>query len=119
MPTLSHLVFVSISLFFFNAPSPTAIYTLSLHDALPICAFLKCARGCPKCVKGHRRRLPRSTPEFVDQAKGVHGRSEEHTSDSSHRTISYAVFCLKKKKNAITRNAPDRKHSIRTNNASD
>src|SRR5438132_5213330 len=31
------------------------------------------------------------------------GRSEEHTSDSSHTVISYAVFCLKKKKKKIRR----------------
>src|SRR2546430_13562266 len=33
-------------------------------------------------------------------------RSEEHTSDSSHSQISYAVFCLKKKKNTISRCLP-------------
>ena len=38
------------------------------------------------------------------RVNGLHSqeRSEEHTSDSSHITISYAVFCLKKKKKTLT-----------------
>src|SRR6266705_6563573 len=75
---------LSILFFFFNATATTEIYTLSLHDALPI--------GARK--PHHRARLLLVRLDHL----GVEPRSEEHTSNSSHRTISYAVFCLKKKK---------------------
>src|SRR5213595_4316157 len=73
--------------FFFNYTATTEIYTtedtLSLHDALPICRRSMRARGC------RWRPCLGSTPT----------RSEEHTSElQSPSVISYAVFCLKKKK---------------------
>src|ERR671929_2203107 len=69
--------------FFFNDTATTEIYTLSLHDALPISPL---SGRSP----AHASRGPlRHTLE----------RSEEHTSElQSRETISYAVFCLKKKK---------------------
>src|SRR6266705_5604937 len=70
--------------FFFNDTATTEIYTLSLHDALPICR----AHG------GRSARPP--TPACARMAS----RDRKSTRlNSSHRTISYAVFCLKKKKN--------------------
>src|SRR5881398_4169653 len=71
--------------FFFNDTATTEIYTLSdtlsLHDALPIC----------------RWRAGTATSASCWLARG--GRSEEHTSElQSPLNISYAVFCLKKKK---------------------
>src|SRR5213080_4608040 len=74
--------------FFFNDPATTEIYTplytLSLHDALPI-------SGGP--AAGVRR------PSRRDRPRPSARRSEEHTSElQSHSGISYAVFCLKKKK---------------------
>src|SRR5471032_3514415 len=48
------------------------------------------------------RMLPNTLSRSADSASGVSARSEEHTSDSSHITISYAVFCLKKKKKKNT-----------------
>src|SRR6056300_762029 len=71
--------------FFFNDTATTEIYTnlntLSLHDALPISPH-----PAPRPLPRRRRN------------RGV-GRSEEHTSElQSHSEISYAVFCLKKKK---------------------
>src|ERR1043165_10290460 len=68
--------------FFFNDTATTEIYTLSLHDALPISSCSpSCAAG--SCLRCLRRRH----------------RSEEHTSELQSRgLISYAVFCLKKKK---------------------
>src|SRR2546430_13758145 len=83
-----------ILLFFFNDTATTEIYTLSLHDALPICR----GRG-----RGARRRRPLEEERVQGRTDGIlHGRrggrdrSEEHT-NSSHSQISYAVFCLKKK----------------------
>src|SRR5688572_32777641 len=79
--------------FFFTASAPTEIYTLSLHDALPICA-----------------NRPSPGPKITEDWKIVHASDEALTSasasprdrkstrlNSSHSQISYAVFCLKKK----------------------
>src|SRR2546426_12176788 len=85
-----------IFFFFFNDTATTEIYTLSLHDALPI---LRTAIG----VQHEDGALGSvQTDRFVDllEDKGaVELRSEEHTSELRHLVISYAVFCLKKKKN--------------------
>src|SRR5690348_17392967 len=86
-----------IFFFFFNDTATTEIYTLSLHDALPISA----ARREPG---GRARTGARKTAE---RARGVRGavRGEDRKStrlNSSHPSISYAVFCLKKKnKNTV------------------
>src|SRR5215510_15688865 len=72
--------------FFFNDPATTEIYTLSLHDALPI--FEEAAQLCTRASS-----LPALRSE--------HPRLEDRKStrlNSSHVAISYAVFCLKKKK---------------------
>src|SRR2546430_13776824 len=79
--------------FFFNDTATTEIYTLSLHDALPIYhagAHLGRDRGAD-AVPSVRR---------VRAAVGdVHLRDRKSTRlNSSHSQISYAVFCLKKKK---------------------
>src|SRR5256885_8945206 len=83
--------------FFFNDTATTEIYTLSLHDALPISGN----DGAALDVWQIRERL-------LQQADGLgiiviahHRRAEDRKStrlNSSHLVISYAVFCLKKKK---------------------
>src|SRR5438128_3802369 len=73
-------------LFFFNDTATTEIYTLSLHDALPICAS---ARGS-RPTRWRRSRWP---PRRADR--------KSTRLNSSHGSISYAVFCLKKKKKVI------------------
>src|SRR5438128_10697550 len=76
--------------FFFNATAPTEIYTLSLHDALPICFDAVQHDGV-------RRQVPDEA--LVEMA--VHQADLDRKStrlNSSHGSISYAVFCLKKKK---------------------
>src|SRR4026209_3064975 len=77
-------VLLSSFFFFFNDTATTEIYTLSLHDALPICR----GSGPAGRAASGRRRLPGS---------GFSARSEERFSRNAE-TISYAVFCLKKKK---------------------
>src|SRR5437899_7141836 len=75
--------------FFFNDTATTEIYTLSLHDALPISAFASVLSPYSSIVE---RRVPnrgRETP--------VRDRKSTRL-NSSHLGISYAVFCLKKKK---------------------
>src|SRR6266480_4884709 len=81
---------MTISFFFFNDPATTEIYTLSLHDALPIPANA-CRQGRTPLAPSPRRRT----------AEAGHSRSEEQRLNSSHMSISYAVFCLKKKKKKI------------------
>src|SRR6266496_1763269 len=88
--------------FFFNHPAPTEIYTLSLHDALPI----------PSPPAG--RLSPNGSATWwwpMPGSSSVSTRSEEHTSDSSHVESSYAVFCLKKKKEPSTRSAARPDHA--------
>src|SRR5207244_12426517 len=65
---------------------PTVIYTLSLHDALPICIG-----------RNGFRPSERRPGRFEDLGRTGIVRSEEHSLNSSHQIISYAVFCLKKK----------------------
>src|SRR2546430_13670924 len=77
--------------FFFNDTATTEIYTLSLHDALPI--FLS-SQGIRRRLRHHGRLRLRSA--FLHC-----GRNRDRKStrlNSSHSQISYAVFCLKKKK---------------------
>src|SRR2546430_9885724 len=82
--------------FFFNDTATTEIYTLSLHDALPILRWLLLAAGGALVIAavitrlGLRRRA----------ARAPRGRARDRKStrlNSSHSQISYAVFCLKKK----------------------
>src|SRR6266496_5854952 len=78
--------------FFFNDTATTEIYTLSLHDALPI--------PCPCNVLPSRRRI-------IDTTTGRTGDRKSTRLNSSHVEISYAVFCLKKQKKThwLPRNA--------------
>src|SRR5438034_8351803 len=78
--------------FFFNDTATTEIYTLSLHDALPISHTSR--SGCPPSA--HAR--PRSAP--ADSRRAAADRKSTRL-NSSHTVISYAVFCLKKKKKKI------------------
>src|SRR3989442_92946 len=75
--------------FFFNDTATTEIYTLSLHDALPILLFDARVRDL---LVGRGRFAPRPMHEA--------GREDRKSTrlNSSHVRISYAVFCLKKKK---------------------
>src|SRR3712207_7809150 len=79
--------------FFFNDTATTEIYTLSLHDALPI------SRIVSSIIKrGSSSSLPAEGSDLDTSKLLFTSRSEEHTLNSSHANISYAVFCLKKKK---------------------
>src|SRR2546422_8593607 len=92
--------------FFFNDTATTEIYTLSLHDALPISAAADPGRrdrqgGADSDLERHAR-VP-----HVQPADAGRGRDRKSTRlNSSHGYISYAVFCLKKKNQLI----PLRRH---------
>src|SRR5258707_6064984 len=86
--------------FFFNDTATTEIYTLSLHDALPIYPLRGVAP--PRDVADLRSRMLELRSEEGDPVPGpFHGGFLDRKStrlNSSHANISYAVFCLKKKK---------------------
>src|SRR3712207_8619779 len=97
-----------VIIFFFNDTATTEIYTLSLHDALPICAG------------GHPGQVGEvAADRGGQQVEDQHGRADEeheHGQDrkstrlnSSHANISYAVFCLKKKKKPFYEDANNRR----------
>src|SRR5436309_13092751 len=83
--------FITCSFFFFNDTPTTEIYTLSLHDALPIS---RCSRFRPRSSRSTCTR--RCTCRTSSGCR----RSDRKSTrlNSSHVKISYAVFCLKKKK---------------------
>src|SRR3712207_8357090 len=92
--------------FFFNDTATTEIYTLSLHDALPISP----ARHSPPPWRWRPPDPSRSESGGAKNGLSDHGartptrRAQDRKStrlNSSHANISYAVFCLKKKKKHI------------------
>src|SRR2546426_10581177 len=97
--------------FFFNDTATTEIYTLSLHDALPICKTYRVqAEAQPKYrqrpedigrlyVRGGGANQPMVPVSALTRTEFQSGPDRKSTRlNSSHLVISYAVFCLKKKK---------------------
>src|SRR5258708_24351514 len=84
--------------FFFNDTATTEIYTLSLHDALPISQ--KKVSGTFKRSKLQHLLGWRVPDTFFGAKPQVHALTDRKSTrlNSSHQIISYAVFCLKKKK---------------------
>src|SRR5258707_6268342 len=81
--------------FFFNDTATTEIYTLSLHDALPIYRRQSRLLGLDhRDVHGGRG----GQVAGVSRLGRSHGDRKSTRLNSSHANISYAVFCLKKKK---------------------
>src|SRR5947208_7948361 len=86
--------------FFFNDAATTEIYTLSLHDALPISGRLAHERrreGGRRTPAGSRRACRRARAGSHRASRCAQDRKSTRL-NSSHQIISYAVFCLKKKK---------------------
>src|SRR3712207_9528021 len=97
------MVSLSSLLFFFNDTATTEIYTLSLHDALPICRRWRFLM--PKAIAPEISTFPGDDARLVGGRCGACGATvfpvqEDRKStrlNSSHANISYAVFCLNKK----------------------
>src|SRR3712207_7035278 len=94
-------------IFFFNDPATTEIYTLSLHDALPISPLqtsLFVRRSKAERALKEMEEVFRINGEGVKFFEGYFGHRfpfpdrKSTRLNSSHANISYAVFCLKKKK---------------------
>src|SRR3712207_9148582 len=95
-----HASLFCLPVFFFNDTATTEIYTLSLHDALPI---YQGDAGHRDLRQGRdRQELHAREPLVHDGAAGQEGAAhrldrKSTRLNSSHANISYAVFCLKKK----------------------
>src|SRR3712207_8202031 len=88
--------------FFFNDTATTEIYTLSLHDALPISVGVCRTVLTPVPRRTHRGRAAAGARPGPRRRR----RSDRKSTrlNSSHANISYAVFCLKKKNQTTTYN---------------
>src|SRR5699024_11535665 len=95
-----------LSIFFFIYPVPSHIYTLSLHDALPI-SFGEGLFSCRCCERDRFSNINCcKNGTWYSKSYLVNGKSgpkygidrKSTRLNSSHVSISYAVFCLKKKK---------------------
>src|SRR2546427_5154139 len=93
--SIHHLgsLYRGVLFFFFNDTATTEIYTLSLHDALPISS----GAACPRTSSRSRRRASRRDTATRRPSPTSPDRKSTRL-NSSHSQISYAVFCLKKKK---------------------
>src|SRR5947207_14670941 len=95
----SSLLVLFFCFFFFTDPPPTEIYTLSLHDALPISSHLFLGG-----VGLHRQQAPfHHVGDLAGRGRKIADMIDRKSTrlNSSHTVISYAVFCLKKKKKRI------------------
>src|SRR5439155_25691480 len=100
---------VNLIFFFFNHPAPTDIYTLSLHDALPICltpsAPTSRSKGVPLASFGCDGNILRGRPININNSgidekicADLSDRSEEHTSELQSRGHLVCRLLLEKKK---------------------
>src|SRR5205814_9882438 len=105
-----------LSFFFFHATAPSAIYTLSLHDALPIC---RRATGPASYPVGHPRRLLVGGGQHSHHLRDPrywleHRRSEEHTSELQslrHLVCRLLLEKKKKKKNPVDYHSAHKEHN--------
>src|SRR2546429_4831139 len=89
---------LTLFFFFFNDTATTEIYTLSLHDALPICTN-KILYGVRCELYDANEKLKTLEASRIWKIRNIVHRDRKSTRlNSSHGYISYAVFCLKKKK---------------------
>src|SRR5258707_6685129 len=84
-------------IFFFNDTATTEIYTLSLHDALPISGYRRRCDAAPSLAYPQRREREFACLGGHFSGGAARGDRKSTRLNSSHANISYAVFCLKKK----------------------
>src|SRR5438552_16927995 len=92
-------VIIALIFFFFNHTPPTEIYTLSIHDALPICwicILSACSRASASCVSNSLERVSRS--RYLRYESRARDRSEEHTSELQSPDHLVCRLLLEKKK---------------------
>src|SRR5258708_36458699 len=102
MPAHQHFSRLFALFFFFNDTATTEIYTLSLHDALPISACAASAACSAAFPAGSTTTLLRRVQYAVPSDAGGGNPQKDRKStrlNSSHQIISHSAFCLQKKKN--------------------
>src|SRR5258705_2935784 len=97
---------IRTSFFFFNDTATTEIYTLSLHDALPIWK----ADGSVR-ILSQRSQVQSGDTLNTERCERIRTDRKSTRLNSSHLGISYAVFCLKKKKQHL----PSKRKGTRSN----
>src|SRR5258708_25790778 len=96
-PSFTFLPYTTFFLFFFNDTATTEIYTLSLHDALPI-----------STIQNTLVNIYFITASNFATVTFIHNIDRKSTRlNSSHQIISYAVFCLKKEEHTSELQSPD------------
>src|SRR2546426_6970395 len=104
--------------FFFNDTATTEIYTLSLHDALPI-SFGGASGStivCSAILAFSNSFNPAMSEDPTREDTGIQWKDRKSTRlNSSHLVISYAVFCLKKKKKQESERTVGSIHNINSN----
>src|SRR5688572_31969793 len=98
---------VAIFFFFFNDTATTEIYTLSLHDALPIfpSAFRRCGERWSSSISGPPGAPPAWPRPSIWSASTKSMRSEEHTSElQSQSNLVCRLLLEKKKKITLAKN---------------
>src|SRR2546421_12134523 len=98
---IAHLQLFCFVFFFFNDTATTEIYTLSLHDALPI-SLTSAAFDDLGAYNFEVRAIGNPQALISSLRRAIHDMNPDRKStrlNSSHDQISYAVFCLKKKNN--------------------
>src|SRR5688572_32652309 len=111
--SLSHCFF----LFFFNDTATTEIYTLSLHDALPISTAVFGVKGGNGVILITTKRGKLGTAKIdLNLSSTVKTDRKSTRLNSSHSQISYAVFCLKKKKKKKKKQNIQKKNKIKKKN---
>src|SRR3712207_7860331 len=108
---------MQVWIFFFNDTATTEIYTLSLHDALPILA--SCRGGFKALLWPQPTSTSQNTPSLLDfshslqvrlNTLGSHARSEEHTSELQSRQYLVCRLLLEKKKHTPHHYHPTNSH---------
>src|SRR2546430_14844830 len=99
------ILLTSFYFFFFNDTATTEIYTLSLHDALPISLMFACSYGAAFGAIQHIPRIVPGLPQVVHLARAAQERSEEHTSELQSQSNLVCRLLLEKKKRQLLKNS--------------
>src|SRR5438876_5498672 len=103
-----------LSFFFFNDPATTEIYTLSLHDALPICTAISSESGAynVQLLPVGAYEISTTMPGFKQEVRRGVNRSEEHTSELQSPVHLVCRLLLEKKKQKKSKQKKHKKQKL-------